>query len=68
MQYLNTLEKTPVTLPVISVKVILSTIQRWRERAITRHKLALLPEYRLEDMGINSQQALEESQKPFWKE
>ena len=51
----------------LPIKKMLSLPSLWRERSIMRHKLGQLPAYRLEDMGIDSEEALVESQKPFWK-
>ena len=68
MQDLSILVKTPIALPILSIKKILLTIKTWQERSITRHRLTKLPKYRLEDMGISPQEAIVESQKPFWEE
>lgn len=68
MQYLSILMKSPATVPTVSVKKILLMIQAWRIRSRMRHQLAQMPDFRLEDMGIGREDALAESQKPFWVE
>lgn len=67
MSYLTAKIKDQAVFTVISLKEILMVIDVWRERSIMRHKLGQMPDYRLEDMGISQEEALVESQKPFWE-
>jgi|GEM_PF-1959268 len=44
----------------------LSLLQLWRHRYRSRQQLKTLTSEHLNDIGISAQQALIESQKPFW--
>lgn len=50
-----------------SVKKILTVLGVWLQRSHMRHQLSQLPDYRLKDIGISQEEALLESQKPFWE-
>ena len=42
-------------------------IQTWQERARSRRELERLDDRLLKDIGLNRIDALQESEKPFWK-
>jgi len=50
-----------------SLKKLLNVMTLWRQRSKMRQQLSQLPDYRLKDMGISAEQAIVESQKPFWE-
>jgi len=68
---MNTLSveiKKQAVLKLFSLKKMLIMVDVWQERSIMRHRLGQMPAYRLEDMGISEEEAIIESQKPFWEE
>ncbi len=62
----NTIIKKPYT-PLFKVNNFLSKIALYRDRYKSRKALAKLPIERLNDVGLDREQALAESKKPFWK-
>jgi len=46
---------------------IVESVVKWQERASMRHQLASLDQKNLVDMGLSSQNALDEISKPFWR-
>ncbi|MEH6526221.1 MAG: hypothetical protein V7723_09120 [Sneathiella sp.] len=46
---------------------VVETVVKWQERASMRHQLASLDKKYLVDMGVSSQNALDEISKPFWR-
>lgn len=46
---------------------IVESVIKWQERASMRHQLASLDKKYLVDMGVSSQNALDEISKPFWR-
>lgn len=46
---------------------IFESVVKWQERASMRHQLASLDKKYLVDMGVSSQNALDEISKPFWR-
>ncbi len=54
--------------PPLSIsKNILLTIKRWQQNSVTRKHLKDLPDYLLDDIGIDKQLAKKEMNKAFWK-
>lgn len=49
------------------ISSIISSVVKWQERASMRHQLASLDKKYLVDMGVSSQNALDEISKPFWR-
>ncbi len=43
------------------------TLLTWQERASSRHRLALMGEHELKDIGISRCDAERETDKPFWR-
>jgi uncharacterized protein YjiS (DUF1127 family) len=43
------------------------TLKKWRSRHQQRRRLAELPDFILKDIGIGRIEALQESEKPFWR-
>ena len=43
------------------------TFLSWQERASSRHRLSLMSEYDLKDIGITRTDAEGEINKPFWR-
>ncbi len=48
-------------------KNILLIIKRWHQKSVTRRHLRDLPDYLLDDIGIDKQLAKKEADKPFWE-
>ncbi|USG62387.1 hypothetical protein NBZ79_05260 [Sneathiella marina] len=46
---------------------IVESVVKWQGRASMRRQLASLDKKYLVDMGVSSQQALDEISKPFWR-
>ncbi len=54
--------------PLLSIgKNILLTVKRWHQNSVTRKHLKDLPDYLLDDIGIDKQLAKKETNKAFWK-
>ncbi|MGY2572424.1 DUF1127 domain-containing protein [Vibrio sp. C8] len=53
--------------PLSLGKDILLTIKRWHQNSVTRRHLKDLPDYLLDDLGINKQLAKKETDKAFWE-
>ncbi len=62
----NTISKKPYN-PIFRVNYFLSKITLYRDRYKSRKALARLPVERLNDIGLDKEQAITESKKPFWK-
>ncbi len=48
-------------------KNILLIVKRWHRNLVTRRHLEDLPDYLLDDIGIDKQLAKKETNKAFWK-
>ena len=46
---------------------VIDTILSWHERGYQRHLLAEMDDRMLSDIGLESQDVLEETAKPFWR-
>jgi len=53
--------------PLSLGKNILLTIKRWHQNSVTRRHLKDLPDYLLDDLGIDKQLAKKETDKAFWE-
>ncbi|SEA08604.1 protein of unknown function [Desulfuromusa kysingii] len=49
------------------VQECLTTLQKWRQNAISRKQLAEMTPYQLHDIGITELQARDEARKFFWQ-
>ena len=49
------------------VSKVFETLVLWNQRAVTRYKLREMSPQNLHRMGITLEQAIEESEKPFWR-
>ncbi len=48
-------------------KKILLIFKRWHHNHSSRYVLKDLPDHLLDDIGMNKEEAEQESRKPFWK-
>lgn len=54
--------------PLVSIgKNILLTIKRWHQNSVTRRHLKDLPDYLLDDIGLDKRIAKKETEKAFWE-
>ncbi|MBD9481605.1 DUF1127 domain-containing protein [Pseudomonas sp. PDM14] len=51
-----------------AVAAAVRQLRRWWQLAQQRHRLALLDEHALKDIGITRAEAEQEAQRPFWDE
>ncbi|CAE6911873.1 hypothetical protein ACOMICROBIO_FLGHMIGD_02144 [Vibrio sp. B1FLJ16] len=50
------------------IQLIISKLFLWRRNYRTRRHLSELPEHLWDDIGLEKQEILKESCKPFWRE
>ena len=61
------LDQAPSLPPLAAFAICVAvTVTKWSQNRRTRIKLASLTEDQLRDIGITREQAIAESQRPFW--
>lgn len=68
------MKQTSLHLPVLShlnltfqFANVIDTVLLWHERSYQRHMLAAMDDRMLRDIGLERQDVLEETAKPFWR-